>query len=1138
MSNFQFLQSDWPEIYEAAGRTEKFALPDPRASAFYARRTLELAVKWLYAHDDTLTEPYDDTLSALLHEPSFRALVPQTVWFKMRVLKDLGNEAVHSHRKIAERDGYIATQELFHVLYWLGRTYSKTPLETTLTFEPAFLTVEDTQKALTTTQLQELQQQLADRDKALKAKEEAHAKTAADYDAQIAVLKAEIAAVKKANSATPDNHDYSEAQTRDYFIDLLLREAGWPLDQKRDREFEVEGMPNNQGKGYVDYVLWGDDGLPLAVVEAKRTRKDARVGKRQAELYADCLETKFGRRPLIFFTNGYEHWFWDDTHYPSRPVQGFYTKDELELILQRRGTQKKLSSEKIDSKIVGRYYQNEAIRTVCDHFEQDKQRKALVVMATGAGKTRTVIALADILTRANWAKRVLFLADRVALVNQAANAFKTHLPDLPRVNLVKEKEDNTSRVFFSTYPTMMGLIDEAKKDGSRRFGAGFFDLIVIDEAHRSVYQKFGAIFEYFDSLLVGLTATPKDEVDKNTYKLFELQSGVPTYDYGLERAVGDGFLVPPKAIDVPLKFQREGIKYDELSEEEKEDWDALDWSETGDVPEKVDAAAINKWLFNEDTVDKVLEHLMKSGLKVDGGDRLGKTIIFAKNHQHALYIEERFNKNYPKLAGKFARVIDNYESYAQSLLDDFSTPDKMPHIAISVDMLDTGIDVPEVVNLVFFKQIRSKTKFWQMIGRGTRLCPNLFGPGKDKTNFLCFDYCGNFEFFGSNPDGVETGAQASLSEKLFKKRLELLQNLRDKQPQAGIVVETANAYGTLDVELADHLHAEVAAMNTTNFIVRPKRGIVERFAERAAWDELPADAAQEVAENLAGLPTELDPEDITARQFDLLMLGLQLSALKPTKASLKQQKQVREIAGLLEEKAAVPAVAQQLELIQEIQTDEFWQGVTVILLENVRKKLRDLVKFIDRASRNVVYTDFEDELGIAVEVDLPEIAAGVDAVAYKKKVEQYIKEHLDHPVVSKIRENLPIDSADIKMLEKTLRDIGGDAGDKLYPSVFGAQPNLGSFLRRLVGLDREAAKKAFGQFLMGSTYTSSQIAFVNQIIDYLTANGVMDPGLLYEQPFTNFSPMGLDGVFKGKDAELIVGILSGINANANVGTYA
>src|SRR5262244_424330 len=625
MSNFTFLKAEWPELHDAATKAEGLVYPDARAACFYTRRALELAVAWLYQHDRTLTLPYQDHLSALIHEPSFRQAVGPAIFTKAKLLKDLGNQVVHSTKPIRQYDALTAVRELFHFCFWLTRTYARgvKPADG-LAFDPNLLPKTSPVPPQTLAQLQTLAAQLADKDTKLTAL----LSDKAALDEELQRLRKEVAQARAANAARPDTHDYSEAETRDYFIDLLLKEAGWALDQPQDREFAVSGMPNQQGTGFVDYVLWGDDGKPLALVEAKRTRRDSRVGQQQAKLYADCLERQFGRRPVIFYSNGYEHWIWDDARYPPRRVQGFYKKAELELLIQRRETRRSLSQATISPTIVERHYQTRAIRRIAEAFERDHDRKALLVMATGAGKTRTVIALCDLLMRCNWAKRVLFLADRVALVNQAVNAFKRHLPDASPVNLVTEK-DAEGRVYVSTYPTVMGLIDEAA-DGQRRFGVGHFDLAIIDEAHRSVFQKYRAIFDYFDSLLVGLTATPKDEVDRNTYSLFDLENGVPTDAYSLEEAVRDSFLVPPRAVSVPLKFQREGIKYDDLSEEEKDQWDALEWDDDGVVPSQVEAEAVNKWLFNKDTVDKVLEHVMTRGLKVAGGDRLGKTIIFAE----------------------------------------------------------------------------------------------------------------------------------------------------------------------------------------------------------------------------------------------------------------------------------------------------------------------------------------------------------------------------------------------------------------------------------------------------------------------------------------------------------------------------
>ena len=566
-------------MFDSAARAEVSVHGDPRAACFYARRTLELAVSWAYKHDAALRLPYQDNLSALIHEPSFKQAAGEGVFNKARVINKLGNRAVHSHRAVPEADALTALRELSHVAYWFARTYARAGRPAPgLAFDPTALPRPAATGQQTAEQLSTLAEGLRERDEKLATL--LAGKGA--LDEELKRLRAEVAKAKQAAAAQPDTHDYSEAETRDYFIDLLLKEAGWPLDQARDREFEVGGCPMPRARGYVDYVLWGDDGKPLGLVEAKRTRRDARVGQQQAKLYADCLERQFGQRPIILYSNGYEHWTWDDTRYPPRRVQGFYKKAELELLIQRRETRRTLAEAPISSEIVERHYQTRAIRRIAEAFERDHDRKALLVMATGAGKTRTVIALSDLLMRCNWAKRVLFLADRMALVNQAVNAFKRHLPDASPVNLVTEKNAE-GRVYVSTYPTMMGLIDEAS-DGQRRFGVGHFDLVIIDEAHRSVFQKYRAIFDYFDSLLVGLTATPKDEVDRNTYGLFDLEDGVPTDAYSLEEAVRDGFLVPPKAVSVPLKFQREGIKYDELSEEDKDQWDALEWDDDGTVP--------------------------------------------------------------------------------------------------------------------------------------------------------------------------------------------------------------------------------------------------------------------------------------------------------------------------------------------------------------------------------------------------------------------------------------------------------------------------------------------------------------------------------------------------------------------------
>lgn len=1141
MSQFDFVRTEWPDVFDAAARAENAARPDPRTSCFYARRALELAVVWIYKHDPAVALPYQDQLSALIHDPTFKQTAGPALFAKARLIKDLGNLAAHSPKPLQEKDSLRATEDLFHFLFWLARTYARgaAPPDS-LSFDASKLP-RDVVSPKNVAQIQQLESELAGRNEKL-------FELIADrqnIDAELQRLREEIAAVKAANNAKPDTHDYSEAETRDYFINKLLMEAGWSLTGPDAFEFEVHGMPSSDGRnggtGYVDYVLWGDDGKPLGIVEAKRTRKDSRIGQQQAKLYADCLETRYGQRPVIFTSNGYEHWIWDDAFYPPRPVQGFYKKNELELLIQRHTTRRELGAAEIDEAIVERYYQKRAIRRIGEAFEKDNERKALLVMATGAGKTRTVIALSDLLMRCNWVKRVLFLADRRVLVRQAVRAFARHLPSSSPVNLLSEKESE-GRVFVSTYATMMGLIDETQ-DGFRRFGPGHFDLIVIDEAHRSVYKKYGAIFDYFDSLLVGLTATPKDEVDRDTYKLFDLERGVPTDAYDLATAVADGVLVPAKPVTVPIKFVQQGITYNELPDEEKELWDEIEWDDSGQVPARVEAGAVNQWLMNEDTVDKVLAHLMTRGIHVAGGDRLGKTIIFAKNHAHALYIAERFDANYPQYKGEFARVIDNQITYADSLIGDFEKPMKAPHIAISVDMLDTGLDIPEVVNLVFFKIVRSKTKFWQMIGRGTRLSPDLFGPGQHKEFFYIFDYCDNLAFFGANAQGIESQTADSLSTRLFKYRLQLIEELDRRFHQHGFataadeVRDAAEPYEgflneyRLRLDVAERLRGEVDAMNVDNFVVRPQRRYVEKWRGPEVWTNLTSADLEELARELASLPNELPSEEEDAKRFDSLMLRLQLARLHGDHRFLTLSEQLRSIAGLLEEKKNIPMIRAELPLILELQTDEWWQDTTVAMFENVRKRLRSLVCLIEKKDRRIVYTDFEDEMGAEVAVELGPFVSAADFEKFRAKARQFLREHEDHVAVHKVRTNRPLTSTDIAELERILVESGvGTAGDVQRAAEL--TNGLGLFVRSLVGLDRAAAKEAFAAFLSGKSFTANQIEFVNMIVDHLTENGAMDPALLYASPYTDFSPRGVDGVFGATEAAEIVSILRSVSNSA------
>jgi len=1134
-SNFSFLTEYWSFLLQDAQQVEAYALCDPRAASIYARRTLEISLKWLYANDTALKHPYEKSLAAMIHEPTFAQNIKKGLFHDIKFIHRLGNIAVHGDQTISEQEGLKATVALHQFLGWLARVYTRDgakPDQFHAGWLPKPVTGEEPETPqLTAQQLEKIQQDLKAKDEVAEA---AHKKLS-QSEAQLAELKGQLALlqqVKETNKKTIGSDEYSEAQTRELIIDVMLREAGWNPKAKHVEEYEVlDCMPTKSGErtgtGYVDYVLWGNDGKPVALVEAKRTRVSPKDGKRQAELYADCLEKHHGQRPIIYYSNGYTTWLWDDQFYPPREVQGFATKDELQWRINQRDSRQDLSALQPKKEITGRYYQQEAAARVMESFGVQRRRKSLIVMATGTGKTRLSIALVDMLMRANWARKVLFLADRVALVNQAKREFNKHLPHVSVASLLDKKQED-ARVLFSTYPTMLNCIDGTKKDQKEIFSVGHFDLIIIDEAHRSVYQKYGAIFDYFDSLLLGLTATPRGELDRNTYKLFNLEDHQPTYSYELEQAVDDKYLVPPRAISVPLKFQRDGIKYKELSPEEQEEYELQEEfhdKETGELIEEIGSAALNQWLFNIDTVNKVLMHLMENGIKVEGGDKLGKTIIFAKNSKHADFIVEQFDKNYPHMAGHFCQKVDYSVKYAQSLIDDFSIKGKDPHIVASVDMLDTGIDVPEVVNLVFFKLVRSKTKFWQMIGRGTRLCEDLFAPGEDKKEFVVFDYCQNLEFFDANPDGYESGVQESVKQKIFKRRLELAVALQNGQPVDDAVISFGDS-------LKDQMHGTVAVMDLENFIIRKQRKEVETFNSRDRWEKLSDDDMETLANKISGLPSA-DDDDEYSRRFDLLILNLQTAILQKNKAQETYQNVVREVAKGLEDKSAIPSVAAQMELILELQTDQWWSDVSLPMLEHVRINLRDLTRFIDKEAGLVdVFTNFEDEIGEeAGEYNL--VKSDPNLKDYRRRVQRFIHEHQDHVTIRRLKNNEPVSKTDIAALEDILFSEDGPIPREEYEHIFGERP-LGILVRSVVGLSRNAAKTAFSEFLAEAPLHPDQMAFLDEVVEYLVKNGTMEPKIMFEAPFTNINTLGVAGIFDEDKSKKVIELIRHVNDNAGV----
>ncbi|HET6559775.1 MAG TPA: DEAD/DEAH box helicase family protein [Prolixibacteraceae bacterium] len=1141
MSNFRFLKNSFPALYAEAADAEKHTFTAPKYAALLSRSALEKAVYWIYENDPELSLPYNPNLSSLIHDQAFRSLISQQMFQEINLVRLTGNNAAHG-KKVTQNESLVALKGLFRFLSFVSKYYSEENPQIPTFDERLIPDGKENDKTLQ--ELKSIAEKLSEQTDKLNqernrtqelARENELLKLQIEKQERIILeRKEERKTLSKENKYIPEL--IPESVTRKLYIDLLLKEAGWDtLRQGRELEYEVCGMPkstNPTGIGYVDYVLWGDDGLPLAVVEAKKTSVDSHKGQHQAELYANCLEKMTGQRPVIFYTNGFESHIWDDIFYPPRPVSGFYTKDELQLLIDRRKSRTDLRKFKVDTEIVGRPYQLEAIQRVAETLVTDlhlklkgKNRKALLVMATGSGKTRVSAAIVDMLTKCNWVKRVLFLADRNALVTQAKNAFKEHLPNLSAIDLTKEKEDNGTRLVFSTYPSIMNKIDSLKVENGRFYGPGHFDLIIIDEAHRSVYQKYKAIFDYFDSLLIGLTATPKTQVDHNTYSLFDIEDHNPTFAYELIQAVPE-YLKPPKAITVPMKFPREGIKYADLSEAEKAEYE-LKFGDpsSGEMPDEIDSDALNSWLFNKDTVDKVLDHLMTNGLKTQGGDKLGKTIIFARNHKHALFIEERFNKNYPEYSGKFLRVIDNYETKAQNLLETFCLhkEEENPQIAVSVDMMDTGVDAPRVVNLVFFKPVKSATKFWQMIGRGTRLCPDLFGPGLDKEYFLIFDFCENFEFFSEFPDGITPSVPRSLSQQVFETRLEIAQLIRSDEESTQEDQSIASLY-------IDELHGLISTLNQERFVVRKELRLVNEYTDRNRWENISKGDFVDICNHLSNLPAIADNDDELARRFDLLVLNLQLAILLKSTKQRNFVERISRTGRALVKKKNIPAVNEKIEMIKAVQTEEFWQEVSLKRLEQVRTDLRELIKFIDAEPKKIVYTNFEDVIDDQGTKEVQILPTYTSLQSYRERVESYIRKNQDFLVIHKIQNNIQITNGELNLLEEMLfSDSLGTKAD--FKKEYGDMP-LGKFIRSILGLDKKAANELFAEFIQSGNLSGNQITFINNIISFLTKNGTIDKSMFFEPPFTHIHDQGITGIFDDVQVGKIIRIIDQVNSNA------
>ncbi len=1070
--NFYYLKDLDPvlqPLYELCRAAEDNQQSHPDTSAVYARRALEWIVKAVYLLKDIKVSDRASLLALVDGEPFREFIGDERLMKAVHYVRKAGNKGAHSGG-VKKGEAFFALLNIYNVVGGVLK------------------------KLRVVTDFPEFDRTLIPQAVQMHAVPSAEVQPTAEAVASIAPdTIADEPVVEKANGI-------SEAETRRLFIDMMLQEARWQVltdegfivPSKACIEVEVTGMPNGANKGYADYVLFGADGKPLAVVEAKRTSIDPIKGRHQAELYADCLERKYGVRPVIYCSNGYKTEIIDGLGYPVRTVYGFHTEEELRLLIQRRG-RKDITDLQIKENITNRDYQKRAIRSVCERLN-NKHRRSLLVMATGTGKTRVSISLTEVLMRNQWVKNVLFLADRTALVNQAAKNFAKLLPEQSICVLSEERDpDLSARIMFSTHQTMVKKIDSEEK----LFSIGRFDLIIVDEAHRSIFGKYASILSYFDAYIVGLTATPRTEIDRNTFDLFGTEME-DTFAYELGEAVADGYLVPYTPLNRTTAVMRDGIKYNDLTKEQQEQLDpvweyekALQNLDPGsDYKRDIQSNEIFKYISNLDTIDKVLQDLMDNGLKVESGDKIGKTIIFAYNHLHAQKIVERFGVLYPHLGSDFCVLIDNYVNYAQDLINKFEVRGKMPQIAVSVDMMDTGIDVPDILNLVFFKPVRSKIKFDQMVGRGTRLSPGVFGAGKDKELFVIFDWCGNFDFFSVNESGAAPIQTLSLTERLFQIKTDIAVELQRAQYQ-----QDPFAKGLHD-RLKEELHRQVTELRDNIIAVRENWALVDKYRKAESWTCLTPIEAEEIKDVLSPLLPK-SGDDESAKKFDLLMLTIELSLLVPETNADRQKVKVMAIASLLLEKASIPQVQAKLYLIKEVSQPPFWHEPTLDRLERVRVELRDLIKFLTGQAKKSFTIDIED-----VVVDKGATDPIIHA-PYRQRVIDYLKEHSDSPVIKKIKNIEQLTREDIAELERVMWEELGTKQDYIryvseHDMICG--DSVAAFIRAQVGVDRRVAVRRFSEFLSSHVLNADQEDYLRSIVDYVCQNGDITPNTIVNEP--------------------------------------
>ncbi|MDI9849547.1 DEAD/DEAH box helicase family protein [Rhodoblastus sp. 17X3] len=1100
-ANFEILRAKWPELASLGGFAEAYAHGDPASALVKLRLFAENLTKDIY-RDLALPKPEQATFVDLLNNQSFAAIATKVVLDKLHALRIYGNKAAHGETIVVQNALWLL-QEAYDLARWLFIRFGNGDASKIPSFVQPAATPGDETKA----QFKRDKRQALEKLAAQEAQMDAllHELEAARQNVATAEKKAEeLALLANASVSTANLLHFDEATTRSRIIDSLLAVAGWNVGQgiastkEVGKEVEVQFQPTASGLGYADYVLWDDNGSPLAVVEAKKTSVDPERGRQQAKLYADGLEKTYGRRPVIFYTNGYDIWMWDDVlGYPPRKLFGYYSKDSLQYLVHfQRSSRKPINTVEPRADIVNRLYQIEAIKRVSERFAGN-HRKALVVLATGTGKTRVAIALTDLLIRTGWVKRVLFLCDRRELRKQAKNAFGDFLNEPIRIVSGRVNATATERIFLATYPAMQKVFQS--------FDVGFFDLIIADESHRSVYNVYGDMFQYFDSLQIGLTATPVNFVTRSTFGLFGCDGQLPTANYDLEQAVADGYLTPFEVFEHTTQFLRDGIRLEILTQQQIQELE-----DQGEDPTQYDFTAeeIDKAVFNKDTNRAIIRNLMENGLMDSTGQLPGKSIIFARNHQHAVLLRQLFDEMYPQYGGRFCQVIDNYDPRAEQLIDDFkgAGANNDLTIAISVDMLDTGIDIPEILNLVFAKPVRSPVKFWQMIGRGTRLCENLFGPGKHKTIFRIFDHWGNFERFETGYRPAEPTQSKSLMQLVFEERL----NLAETALTQSEIPAFDLAVGLIGKDLE--------ALPEDSVSVREKWREKRAVSAPATLQAFAPATVQMLRQIIAPLMQWRNIRGYSdAYSLDLLIARIQVAVLRNSAAvgDLKIELLDR-ISGL---QMHLNPVREKADVIKRVKSDDFWSGVTVADLEVVRQPLREIMHHRDRSAATPLpakVIDVTEELAGVQTARRTTSLKTVDMKAYQQIVEAELKRHFEtNPTLKKIRVGEAVSEADINALVSLVLVQSPNANRDVLQEFFSdtAVP-LEFAIRSIIGLDPEAVAARFADFAVKHPkLTAKQTRFLGLLQNHISRYGSITLDRLYDQPFTVVDADGLDGVF-------------------------